>query len=377
MTKTIVLLLAMFGLMTPFTAAGRALNLLAFFLVVAGLFWKKAGEKLAIAVLLILAIQVLLTGGLEGGKITDQLATPLGANYTTDMRAFLKTSQLMKQGESFYPAFATGMAGLRDGSFHPDVAAWRQPFLFYVWAILPGNSLTIYYLWQAIILLDLAAAFLVAKKILPVHLAILSPFILWPYFHFSLVDLTLLQPEWWAMSFFLFGFGFYLYNRRLPAGIFWALALATRELFFIPITFFLLLSLRQNRQEFFKIFITIAIFGLYFVFYHLPNISQFQTEWIRSSRHGGLYALHSLFAYSSWSYFLGLFRPFILLLALSMVGFWRHRNVTILVTFFPFLIFAVLLAIFGGIDETRDYWGIYFVPLLLASTPILILPPGK
>ncbi|MBI4099487.1 hypothetical protein HY440_00615 [Candidatus Microgenomates bacterium] len=373
MAKTIALALAAVGLMTYFTPWGRTLNLMAVGAVVSGLVWKKLGEKLAIFVLCLLALQVLIAGFLEGGQIVHQLSTPLGASYTTDMRAFLKTYQLMKQGENFYPAFATGMAGLSNGVFHPDINGWRQPLIFYLWKILPGNGTSIYFLWEGMIILSLTAAFLVAKKFLPTRLAILSPLILWPYFHFSLVDLTLLQPEWWATSFFLFGLTAYLYQKFILAGILFATTLATRELFIFPIILLLII----NRKPLVKLALPLTFFAIYYSLYHLPKIFTFGTELVRSSRHGGPYVLHYLLAYSSWSYWLGIFRPFLVVLGLVAVSLMRKRPLVLLISFLPLLLVAFSLAALGVIDETRDYWGIYFMPLLLVSTPALILPPEE
>lgn len=377
MIKVISLFLALFGLMTPFTAEGRALNLITFTVVAAGIFWRKSGEKLAIVVLCLLALQLLITGALEGKQIIGQLSTPLGAIYTTDMRAFLKTYQLMKNGGDFYNSFATGMGGLRANVFHGDINAWRQPLLFYIWKALPGYGIGIYFFWEAVVIGVLLFSYLIARKFLPLGLAIISPFILLPYFHFSLVDLTILQPEWWAVSCVIFGLGFYLYKKYFLMGIFLALSLAIRELTIIPVAAILLIVITRNKKHLLKIAGPIGVFAAYYVFCHLPHIFHFQTEWLRSARNGNLSAIHSLFAYSSWSYLLGQFRPFLVLLSLSLISFIKNRRIILLATFLPFFLFALLIAAAGGIDQTRDYWGIYFVPLLLISAPILILPPDE
>lgn len=363
------MLLALFGLMTPFTPIGKILNVVAFALVILGI-WKKNQAKLTVPLVLgLLIAQLVVAGQLEGNSIKQQLATPLFSGYTTDMRGFLKTYQLMKSGENFYSAFVSGMAGLRDGVFRPDINAWRQPLIFYLWKILPGNGSSIYYAWEIVIIFDLLAAYGIARKFLPERLTILSPFILFPYFHFSLVDFTLLQPEWWAMSFLLFGVTSIVYRRHFLASIFLALSLATREPFIIPVLGILFVNRKNIRQ----MAIPLLVFGGYYFFFHLPNVFKYPTEIVRSNRHGGVYVLHSLFAYGSWSYLLGVFRPFLILLILG----FRRRNFLFMTTYLPFLIFAAILAASGGIDETRDYWGIYFVPFLLVSAPILILPPGE
>ncbi len=297
-------------------------------------------------------------------NIIRQLSQPLGKEYTTDMRAFLKTYQLMKQGEDFYPAFFTGMAGLRSGNFRPDINAWRQPFIFYLWKILPGDGRAIYFLWQIFLVLIIISAYLITKNIF-------SPLILWPYLHYSLVDLTILQPEWWGMAFLVFGLCFYIHKKYYFSGLFFVLALMCRELFFIPV-FFLTLP----KLKYYLIFY--LLFFVYYFFYHLPNIFAFPTEIFRDYANGDWRTLHSIFAYSSWNYWIGVYRPMVIIFVATIIfAVIRRKNLFFLLTFLPFFLFTVFMAITGKIDATRDYWSIYFVPLLLVSAPALIFPSGR
>ncbi|MEK7127717.1 MAG: hypothetical protein AAB838_03280 [Patescibacteria group bacterium] len=306
-------------------------------------------------VLVLIIAQIFIS---TDAKIVAQLNQPLGKEYTTDMRAFLKTTQLMKEGKNFYPAFYEGMAGLRSGNFHPDINAWRQPFIFYLWKILP-----IYPLWQLLLVAIIICAYLITKNIL-------SPLILWPYLHYSLVDLTILQPEWWGMAFLVFGLCAKTYKKHYLSGLFFLLALMCRELFIIPIFFITL----PKFKIYFKFYI---LFFIYYIF-HLANIFNFQTEWFRNYSNGDWRTLHSIFAYSSWNYFFGVYRPFVILFIFTLFfSFIKRKNLFLLATFLPFFIFTVVMATFGKIDATRDYWSIYFIPLLLISAPALISPPGK
>lgn len=316
---------------------------------------------------LIFLILVLIAGQVfisTDQKILNQLSQPLGKEYTTDMRAFLKTYQLMKEGQSFYPAFFTSMAGLRSGNFRPDINAWRQPFIFYLWKILPGDGRSIYFLWQIFLILIIFSSYLVTKNIL-------SPLILWPYLHYSLTDLTILQPEWWGMAFLVFGLYFYLSKKYFFMILMFLFSLFCRELFIIPI-FFILIKKYKHLSSF------IFLFFIYYFFYHLPNIFNFPTEILRSFNNGNLKTLHYIFAYGSWEYHLGVYRPILIIFITTIVAaIIRRKNLYYLLTFLPFFIFAAIMAYLGKIDGTRDYWSIYFVPLLLISAPIIILPPGK
>ena len=307
-------------------------------------------------VILFIILQIFLS---TDTKIVNQLNQPLGPEYTTDMRAFLKTTQLMKSGKDFYPAFFEGMAGLRAGSFHPDINAWRQPFIFHLWKIAP-----VYPLWQLFLIFIIIASYLITKNVL-------SPIILWPFLHYSLVDLTILQPEWWGMAFLVFGLCFHRYKKHFIAGLFFLMALLCRELFIIPVFFITLFNFKKY------IYIYVLFFSYYF-FYHLPNIFSFNTEFLRSTTSGSWKTLHSVFAYGSWEYIFGVYRPILLLfLVTTAISIIRRKNTLLFLSFFPFFVFTAIMAITGKIDATRDYWSIYFVPLLLISAPGIIFPSEK
>lgn len=346
--------LLLFALAIPFSQINLILNLISIFLAL-------IPRKLTVIILFLIVAQIFIS---TDQNILKQLSQPLRKEYTTDMRAFLKTYQLMKEGQDFYPAFFSAMANLKSGYFHPDINAWRQPFLFYLWKILPGSEQTIYFLWQIFLVLIIVVAYLITKNIL-------SPLILWPYLHYSLVDLTILQPEWWGMAFMIFGLCLATYKKHSLSGMFFLFALMSRELFIIPVFFLTLVKFKRYLPFY-------VLFFVYYLFYHLPNIFGFPTEVFRNYANGDWKTLHSIFAYSSWNYLIGVYRPILIIFVTTMTfAIIRRKNLYYLLTFLPFFLFTVLMIITGKIDATRDYWGIYFVPLLLISAPILILPPGK
>lgn len=290
-------------------------------------------------------------------KIVNQLSQPLGNKYTTDMRAFLKTTQLMKDGQDFYPAFYESMGNLQ-GRWQPDVNAWRQPFIFYVWKYIP-----IYILWQLFLVAIILCAYLITKNIL-------SPIILWPYLHYSLTDLTILQPEWWGMAFLVFGLTSHIYKKYYLSIIFFLFSFMCREPYIIPIFFISLFNFRR----YFLLYI--LVFSFYIL--HLYNIFQFNTDLLRGYSNGNWKTLHSIFAYGSWEYIFGVYRPILITFAITTVIFFiRRKNLLLFLGYFPFFVFAAIMAVTGKIDPTRDYWSIYFIPLLLISAPAIIFPPGK
>lgn len=383
-------ILTLFGLMTFFSPTERALNLLTFAFVNLTI-WKKRTTKIFVAMTLaLLVLQVFVSGQIGGSAIRQELVKPRGESVETDMRGFVKTYQLMKAGESFYDALQKGMTAAMHTPFVVDIGGWREPFIFYFWTLLPGSAESTYYSFEIFVSATLLAVYLVSRKLLTRNLAILSPFVLLPYFHYPLVDLTFLQVEWWGLFFFIFGLTSFLYRRILLAGVFLALALTTRELFIVPVTLVVLVCLKTYRPiETLKLTFPI-LFALSFYFgIHLPNIFS-RGAVISRGELGRITAERLSFAnyplaFSSWSYLLGIYRPFLVLALFSVVGMFhkmvkghfRLNHLIILTSWIPFLTFTVFMAANGVIDRWHDYWGIYFVPLLLVSAPILILPPGR
>lgn len=262
----------------------------------------------------------------------------------------------MKKGQNFYPAFYESMSNLQ-GKWQPDINAWRQPFIFYLWKYLP-----IYLLWQIFLTAIIICSYLITKNIL-------SPLILWPYLHYSLVDLTILQPEWWGMALLVFGLTANIHKKYHLSGLFFLLSVMCRELFIIPI-FFLTLSK-------FKIYLKFYILFIIYYIFHLANIFSFPTDILRGYTNGDWRTLHSIFAYSSWNYLFGVYRPLLILFFITTLFALKNKRFFLLSTYLPFFLFTFFMAFFGKIDATRDYWSIYFVPLLLISAPAIIFPPGK
>lgn len=347
-----------------------ALNLVTFCLVLLAIWQKNVSKFLTVTVLFLLVLQILVSGQINGSTVRAELVASQGDSVETDMRGFIKTYQLMKTGENFYDAFQKGMTAAMHVSFAVDIGGWREPFVFYLWTLLPGNGVAIYYLFELLTAGTLVAAYFIARKFLPARFALLSPFILFPYFHYPLSDLTLLQVEWWGMFFLVLGLGFYFYQRMFAAGIFFALALLTRELYLIPIAGLILLKPKA------KLIAPLVVPLAFYFLIHLPNI--FARGAVISRGFGArkdLAAINFPLAFSSWNYLLGIYRPFLILTIVSMMRGWR--NFVILASWIPFFLITVFMATNGVIDQWHDYWGIYFMPLLLVSAPILILPPGK
>lgn len=379
------ILLAGLGLATPYSQPLQLANLLAFLIFIPAAVFKSS-KVLAIGALVVVMTQVFVTSFFEGGNIRRELDNKLTETYTTDQRAFLKTYQLMEEGVNFYPALSRAMGNIMKADFKVDIGGWRQPFLFYLWKLLPGTAGNIYLLWVFVTSITLTAAFFVAYKYFKNNYALLSPLLLFPYYHFSLVDLTFLQMEWWATSAFIIGLALFVWRKYFAAGVLFAVSLASRELLIVPaglIVFLLIFS--KDRRKIKTIAIPILIFLSYYLFIHLSSIAKFGASSIRGYGNGSLLPFQATLAYSSWNYLFWPIRPFLLLLFLTPVFFLvklMQKGSSlylffILSSFLPFAVVTMILSFIGGIDVWHDYWGIYFIPLLLISSPVFIIPPGK
>ena len=172
------------------------------------------------------------------------------------------------------------------------------------------------------------------------------------------------------MAFLVFGLCAHIYKKHRLAGILFVVSLMCRELFIIPIFFITI----PKFKIYFKFYL------LFFVYYviHLFNIFQFNTTWFRDSSNGNWKTLHSVFAYGSWEYIFGVYRPILLMFVITTASFIiRRKNAVLFLSYFPFFLFTAVMSFAGKIDATRDYWSIYFIPLLLISAPGLIVPSEK
>lgn len=277
------------------------------------------------AVLSTLIIGLFATGLVEGQKIIAEVSHEPGVEYTTDMRAFLKTYYLMKKGENYYPAFVKGVSGAEGTGYELDIGGWRETFIFYFWKTLAPNGGYIYLLAVCCFSLNLLAAYTIARQFLPDKIALFSPFLLYPYFHFPLIDLTYMQVEWWAMSFFIWGLAFYFSTKKNYSGIFFALSLATRELFVFSIASFLVIKLtRKHFRSFFFVILPLLCFFVFYVIIYLPNLLPYKTVFLRIAGHSNWHMVNKALAYSSWSYYLGIFRPFLYIITTTTcLAIWR------------------------------------------------------
>lgn len=352
--------------------------------------WLKWSRKVLVRI--VLASLCLGLGGValvDGVQLRNQLAQKISPPFMTDMFVYLNTVRDYKQTGNYYQAFAHSLQGLSPnygtGQLAGEIWGWKQPLIFTVWRLLPGNTTAIQWLGVIVFSLVLLASYKLARVFVPPHQALIAPFLVWPYFRYPLTEMTLLQVEWWALVVFILGFMAYLHRRFWLAGIAFAFSLAIRELFALPILGLVALQLLQRRlRAAFVISLpTILIFLPYYYFYHLGHVLNYEAfdllspATLRQGAQNGWQFVQTTLAYGSWSYGLWMARPFLLLLAANTIGIAlllivkQKQRGELLSLSVSFLLFFLLSFKLGIMDVWHDYWGIYYVPLLLTSTPIV------
>lgn len=362
-----------------FILASSLSILLAF--IATSLFLKNTKKFIAI-VLGLMIIGLGLVQFSEGKALRERFGVEPSPPYNSDMITYVAVVYSIKKGEDFYEALSKASQIQLNGRNQPEIWGWKQPMLFYLWKIFPSDGNSIVYLGIAMFSATLLAVYFIGRKFLSPVEALLCPYIVWPYFTFPLIEQTIAQVEWWALGSFVIGISLILHKRYWLTGLMFAVCLGIRELFVIPILAIVLvdLSRRELRQTIKLVLPTLFVLLPYYLFVHIPSISKYvdlQSLVNNSSRQnipaGWEYIRPSL-SYNSWSYALQDFRPFLILLFFNsiilMLRVFFRRTYLDLVILSSFLVFFLASLKIGTVDLWHDYWGIYYVPMLLFSTPI-------
>jgi len=306
-----------------------------------------------------------------------------------DYMAYLKTVYLMDQGFDYYYAFSKGIDLSFPKQLPNELWGWKQPLLFHFWNLFPGNGSKIIYLAIIVSLLNLVAVYEIARKYLSPSLALLCPLILIPYLHHFLTDQTVIQVEWWALSALIWGTTAFYYHKFWLAGILFGISLSIRELFIIPILFFLLANFGSvNFRQVLKtvLMLCLVFFPQYLI--HLTNVNKYENVFLllqkafRPGAASGWNLVQTTLSFGSANYLFFSLRPFLVFLIITSVSLvfliyksnHKAQYLALLSTYLPFYI---LMFKMGMIDRWHDYWGIYYVPLLLAVTPIALIKASQ
>ncbi len=290
----------------------------------------------------------------DSQELMPYLKNPPKPPYLTDMAAYLNTYISLENNQNYYQAFAHDIKLRLNGNSPEELWGWKQPLIFYLWSALTSQAKGVLFLVAGFFSLNLICIHFFAKKYLKPELALLSAFLILPYFHYPLTEMTLFQVEWWALSVFIWGLAAYTYNKKLLAGILFALTLGIRELFVIPIiSLFLIKLLKKKFRSLIILSLpTILIFIPYYLLIHVRNVLNFEDKTtliaslLRHQAASGWQFVRPTLAYGSWSYALGELRIFLILLIINTLALsylilknkLRSKYLLLLAIYLPFSI---------------------------------------
>lgn len=337
-----------------------------------------------------LAIGVIILGFLTSSFATSKdLRKMLSSDlplytYNNDPGAFLKVYQLLEGNVYYYEAIKIAHIGRFAQRTAPtDIWGIRLPTIFFIWKVLPGNGLSIYFLYLFLACSVLFVAYKIGERYLGSGTGILSAYLLFPYLHFAGRDQMVLETEWWAVLVFILALFFLIKKKLFWATVLFSLAVMIRELYLMPLLLFLVYYLFKDRKVLFVFLVSITSFVVLFLF-HLIFASQYIDSWGTLFRPRvvpfGLLLTKQALAFASWEYlFFGL-RPFLIFLLMALVGclgVWQKvKKEEGLLLLISFLVFPVAFLKIGTVPF-NDYWGIMYMPQVLIFAPIVLVFFGK
>ena len=208
---------------------------------------KKSLDKLFVAFVILL----FLTSSLAtSGELRAMLSRDLPLyTYNNDPGTFLKMYQFLENDVNYYEGLIVAHKGRFAQSSEPtDLWGFRMPTIFYIWKFLPGGGISIYFFYLLLASGVIYFSYLMARKYLPSNLAVLSPYLLFPYLHFAGRDQMLLETEWWSFCFFVVGLYFLIIKNKLLSAALLSLSVLVRELYVLILLPMLFYSFLRERK---------------------------------------------------------------------------------------------------------------------------------
>jgi len=277
---------------------------------------------------------------------------------------------LVEEGVNYYSAFNNAVrSDSRGGYLTKDIFVWRLPTVFYFWSFFVNNGFGIGILFIALSSASLYCVYKITNNILsPI---ILAPYYLDAYYY----ETSFLFTEWWGLFFFIFGLTALLYTRNKLTIIFLALSILTRELFIIPVILMAIISFLKKTNR--LIFLKILFIFLVFYFEHYTLV---QSQDVITIAKSPLSRIHGFdfrqvqreIAFSMRQYPLLNFRlPLIFAISTPLILFIKYLTTKKLKYLYLLSAFSLLfITPFSGVIY-NDYWGITFMPLVIAFCPLI------
>lgn len=338
--------------------------------------------------LMILTLLVLMYSILAISVINKSINISLDepVSCTSDEQDFLKTFYLMKKGLGYYNSYASALVNCGGFQQAPkDSASWRFPTSFYLWKLLAQNGKQIRIIFLIFSLITMLSSYLLMKKVTNYKIALLSPYLLIPYFLEAISGHSFIFMEWWGLFFFIVGLTALYYEKRGSSLGFLILSVFCRELFIVPVILILLIDCihRRNIRYLSLFLVSVAMFWIL----HQINIARTVGELSFQSRIHSFdkISLMSTLAFSTKTFkfvFLRIGTLFPIIAVIGLIRFYslvKNTNKKFayfaLASFFILILlapFIVTRATYNGVFQYGDYWGITFVPVAIIFAPIIL-----
>jgi len=306
---------------------------------------------------------------------------PAPKSYFNDYLGFLRNFYLVEREYGYYEGLViTHSEDGRSSTIPSKVWNWRLPTYTYLWKIFPGvGGLSVYIFFLVLSSTTLYFSYRIGRIFLNPDQAILIPYVLLPYFHFSARDLSFLEMEWWVLPFLFLAVIAILKKRLNLLFISATLAMLLRELFLIPILLWSILMMISKNFKIARVLTFAEIIFLIVLTLHYFKVTQYIPRSWNSLNFGSrpfdLTAFQQTLSYGSVDYLFFRFRPFfvsLILTALMLVAsfYQRKMNINLLLIPLTALSMTIFTLKFASIDA--DYWGVTYVSLLLISIVFLL-----
>jgi hypothetical protein len=336
-----------------------------------------------ITVGLLVVVFLLDTGVLPGvareetsrSRMADVSRSQQPESYTNDGLSFLRTYELMKTGWGYYPAFRQGVIDDKrhDASFLTSPFNYREPFVFYLWKVLPGSNggdLWRWFVLFAVVLI--VCSYVLASSLAPPGAALLAPVALLSWFYYFVWQGSwFLLTEVWAAGFGLIAVTLLVKRKAIPSILFLTAAVAAREFMLVLVPTWILVWWVVGHQKSRLWFALAAIAGPVAVlaahFVAVPHTSTGVTS-VAAWTHGGIDRLISalMFGFGAmpgWQWL----SLAIAVAAVAGAALAQPRWLQVALLATALLPMAFLLSFSVGMDGY--YWGAFYAPIMISIAP--------
>ncbi|MBI3928841.1 MAG: hypothetical protein HY319_25090 [Armatimonadetes bacterium] len=313
-------------------------------------------------------------------QLADRASRP-NPGYSFDGYLWMNTYYLIRDGQSFYPAFLEAFAQDRRAANSRPV--FRSPVLYQVWGTLLPDGSAVVKAYLALSVLAMIAAYGLALGAGGKEASLLAPVLLFPYFIYGVYGFYFPFVELWVSALMLIAFGLYASGRRELGMAVALFAFVSRELALMLFASLSLDYLVENRRDRKKIVFLAVLWTVAVVFYLVHRSVVFQMvgdqgEFSRFFRPGWV---HSLWAALSFGFLLFPLRSGVLLvcalLGAAGAALAARARVALCAALASSTLFLMLFSHGGRVIDGRvvwmpDYWGSLLAPFLLALVPVTL-----